>query len=437
MTLDELRADCQETLASLRERRGRDPTKDVVAEGGRAVEGWLVAMYQLLATQLPPAEHQRVLGLVEKLGKPVAKLTVGEWAMIWEKGGLDAAWHTAFGCDQNVNKPNLQRVSALRANAVHAGRPVPVSDNDLDEMFVHVNHFLRRYRLDAPVASGPSAPRTWMRLEPERLAALSAEDQDFLGFFDGAAPSFALARDPRLPVMPIVDELDGLLSTRRGVTIDLLATPTGEGKTTALQQLAVRLAHQPDTRVYWFREGEGDLDPVAARALVAETGRTVFVVDRLDEQASPVYELVRGQAEVLLGSPASLHVVGAARAHRWARAKAAVHGIGAIVTRSQVHAGIGFDLVSAGAIVACWERFGDRGLRALAEVEPGARTAHLHHADFTPLLQEAARHDPDIGIFLTDLDGPAGWQPRWPVVWAVPEDAAHRAAPFGRRLVLR
>ncbi len=57
--------------------------------------------------------------------------------------------------------------------------------------------------------------------------------------------------------------------------------------------------------------------------------------------------------------------------------------------------------------------------------------------DFTPLLQEADAHHPDIGVVLTDLDGPARFQPRWPVVWAVTETHAHAVAPFGRVLVLR
>ncbi len=56
--------------------------------------------------------------------------------------------------------------------------------------------------------------------------------------------------------------------------------------------------------------------------------------------------------------------------------------------------------------------------------------------DFTPLLAAADEHRPDIAVVLTDLDGPARFEPRWPVLWAVPE--AHRAAfaPFGRKLVL-
>ena len=57
--------------------------------------------------------------------------------------------------------------------------------------------------------------------------------------------------------------------------------------------------------------------------------------------------------------------------------------------------------------------------------------------DFTPMLEEAARHRPDTVIVLTDLDGPAAFRPRCPVIWAVPEAHAEAAEPFGRKLVLR
>ncbi len=60
--------------------------------------------------------------------------------------------------------------------------------------------------------------------------------------------------------------------------------------------------------------------------------------------------------------------------------------------------------------------------------------------DFTPLLEEADRHAPDIGLFFTDLEGGTRFQPRWPVVWAVPAPAggsAPAAPRFGRLLELR
>lgn len=72
---------------------------------------------------------------------------------------------------------------------------------------------------------------------------------------------------------------------------------------------------------------------------------------------------------------------------------------------------------------------GHSDLRAI-EFEGGGGT------DFTPLLEEADRHGPDIGVVLTDLEGPARFRPRWPVIWAVPERDHHPEQPFGRLLVL-
>jgi VWA-like domain (DUF2201) len=54
------------------------------------------------------------------------------------------------------------------------------------------------------------------------------------------------------------------------------------------------------------------------------------------------------------------------------------------------------------------------------------------------LLEGADTHRPDIAVVLTDLDGPARFRPRWPVLWAVlwavPETQAPPLAPFGRVL---
>jgi predicted metal-dependent peptidase len=86
---------------------------------------------------------------------------------------------------------------------------------------------------------------------------------------------------------------------------------------------------------------------------------------------------------------------------------------------------------------------GDDCVRRVARFEPGRsdlRDIEFNGGggtDFTPLLEEADQHHPDIAVVLTDLDGPAHFRPRWPVIWAVPE--AHQLAvqPFGRKLTLR
>lgn len=51
--------------------------------------------------------------------------------------------------------------------------------------------------------------------------------------------------------------------------------------------------------------------------------------------------------------------------------------------------------------------------------------------DFEPLLFEASRHRPDLTIVLTDLDGPVGPPPSFPVLWAV-TGGERVQAPFGR-----
>jgi predicted metal-dependent peptidase len=85
---------------------------------------------------------------------------------------------------------------------------------------------------------------------------------------------------------------------------------------------------------------------------------------------------------------------------------------------------------------------GDCVVRRVEHCEPGhcdlraITFAGGGGTDFSPLLEEADRHRPDIGVVLTDLEGPAAFRPRWPVVWAVPPAHATAQAPFGRTLVL-
>ncbi len=85
---------------------------------------------------------------------------------------------------------------------------------------------------------------------------------------------------------------------------------------------------------------------------------------------------------------------------------------------------------------------GDDRVRQVHRFAPGdAKLPELRGpggggTDFTPLLEEADRHRPDLGVFLTDLEGPANFRPRWPVIWAVPAAQVALPVPFGRRLLV-
>ncbi len=85
---------------------------------------------------------------------------------------------------------------------------------------------------------------------------------------------------------------------------------------------------------------------------------------------------------------------------------------------------------------------GDERVRRVEVFEPG-RAALNDIAfdggggtDFSPLLEGADAHRPDIAVVLTDLEGPALFRPHWPVIWAVPQSQAPAEPPFGRKLVL-
>lgn len=85
---------------------------------------------------------------------------------------------------------------------------------------------------------------------------------------------------------------------------------------------------------------------------------------------------------------------------------------------------------------------GDDQVRRVEVFQPGRLDlGHVDFSggggtDFTPLLECANQYRPDIGVVLTDLEGPARFQPVWPVIWAVPEANALAQAPFGQKLTL-
>ena len=85
---------------------------------------------------------------------------------------------------------------------------------------------------------------------------------------------------------------------------------------------------------------------------------------------------------------------------------------------------------------------GDDTVREQHRLKPGVeqlRELNLQGGggtDFVPLIEQASTFKPDIGLFLTDLDGPAGEPPAWPIVWAVPASAIAMPIPYGRRIIL-
>ncbi|MEM9304309.1 MAG: VWA-like domain-containing protein [Pseudomonadota bacterium] len=92
----------------------------------------------------------------------------------------------------------------------------------------------------------------------------------------------------------------------------------------------------------------------------------------------------------------------------------------------------------AGAIVVFIA--GDDAVRHVEEFQPGTLGLPPLEGgggtDFEPLLEEAMRRRCDLAVVLTDLLGPTGSRPRFPVHWVVPRSSADVPMPFGERVVL-
>jgi len=85
---------------------------------------------------------------------------------------------------------------------------------------------------------------------------------------------------------------------------------------------------------------------------------------------------------------------------------------------------------------------GDDQVRHSAMLKPGCEelsNIEFHGGggtDFRPLVKAAAQWSPDLLIVLTDLDGPAGKPPSFPVIWAVTPQVMDIPAPYGIRIQL-
>jgi len=85
---------------------------------------------------------------------------------------------------------------------------------------------------------------------------------------------------------------------------------------------------------------------------------------------------------------------------------------------------------------------GDDCVRFECQLKPGVQALRDIQFDggggtnFEPMISAADKHKPDIGVYLTDLDGPVGAAPQWPILWAVPIDNGTIPPPFGERVLL-
>lgn len=86
---------------------------------------------------------------------------------------------------------------------------------------------------------------------------------------------------------------------------------------------------------------------------------------------------------------------------------------------------------------------GDAAVHQIAEIDwrdAGRELSRIKYTggggtDFRPLIEAAAKHEPDALVYLTDLHGEAGTQPDFPVIWA--SHGICGDAPWGEQIKLK
>ena len=236
----------------------------------------------------------------------------------------------------------------------------------------------------------------WEPVSPEMVRPRGdADGSAALKFFDGRLPNWQDAISPLVPKRDVVrtlfNELEGHLRERQP-SITSLIGPSGEGKTTALMQVAVEVAaarpevvvlFSPDGRVASVDEILSLPERVSHLLVIDDAYRSM---DRLRELAVRLQE--SGRIEV--------HILAASRDTDWGGAGGYAFTWNRYVT-AKTHKLRGISRPDAAAVIQSWEALGPQALGALAHINGSQRRTDA-------LMRAAAEErDPNEGAFLGAL----------------------------------
>jgi len=191
-------------------------------------------------------------------------------------------------------------------------------------------------------------------------------DADLIRFFDGRIPTWSAAVSKEIPLLESARSSISLLEEAqesRELSLLLLEGPTGEGKSTALRQIASALARRDGWRVLWREEG------VDSRVDVSKLGRGdwrwLLVIDEADAVAADcltalrlLHEQGRNDVQFLLASRTADWRAGSGLRQPWSS-----------FASSKTLSVKGVSEDDAQAIVNSWANAGDAGLGNLAGLE--------------------------------------------------------------------
>jgi SIR2-like domain len=161
----------------------------------------------------------------------------------------------------------------------------------------------------------------WVLVDPTYLGAakIPLNTSELRTYFDGQVPTWRHALSERIPRRAVVEETVGRIldKTRSGGSnsLSVLLGASGEGKSTALLQVAADVARRADEwNVIWRPTADTVLDPRQVADMSAEPRPSLLVTDDADRIVEELFEVV-----TLLhsGGKRNVHILACARDTDW------------------------------------------------------------------------------------------------------------------------
>ena len=239
-------------------------------------------------------------------------------------------------------------------------------------------------------ASGRGSLLGWIPVAEQLLLPRTADADDTaaLTFFDGRLPNWQDAASELIPRRDVVNTLSNRLRTamsKKSATLTAIVGASGEGKTTALMQVASTIASTEDVVVLF--SGEGRINSVSEIMSLPAATNHLLVIDDAYRSIERLKELAtRCNEEGRTG----IHLLVASRDSDWSSVGGFTFAWNRFLPYSQERLR-GMSHLDAVAIVNSWERLGAPALGAIANISgTNARISALESAAANDVGAEGA-----------------------------------------------
>ncbi|HYP28949.1 MAG TPA: SIR2 family protein, partial [Blastocatellia bacterium] len=326
-----------------------------------------------------------------------------------EQAQLDVIWCFHESDPDHVEQRYGELLHAM-SSAIVLNRFRPFGGIDCHSIFTEIFSTLQGMSSPAVVSSSVSSPLAgWQHIDSTYLNSLPAlSPHEVVRYFDGAVPTWRHAVSAAIPRRQVVAEVtENLAKGEKDDTarsMHIIRAAGGEGKSTALLQVAADIARAGGWSVLWRPSPKEGISPEQV-ANLDHSRRWLLVADDADNivggLADSAYHLSRS-------GRAGVHFLLSTRDADWRNARGPQkpweewfpHYFFDIILR-------GISPEDAKAVVSAWEQFGSDGLRELSAISDTAqRVADLISAigDAKDKLAEQQRqHRPQDGSFFGGL----------------------------------